>query len=439
MIIDLIFTGSIQEIILVDTIIALVIFILTFTFITTERLPTAIAAMVGAFLLIAFHILSQDEALEYVDFDTIGLLSGMMMTVAVLRKSGLFEYIAIKSVKITKGNPWKILVVLSIITAVLSAFLDNVTTVLIIVPLTFAIANTLRINPTPFLIGEILLSNIGGAATLIGDPPNIMIGGATHLEFMDFIYINTPIVIIVSIVTLLILRMRYYKTLSAKKVDKTKMMAFDENKAIQNKKLLTISVIVFGFILLAFITHSLHHINLATIALGGGFIMMAITRQDPEEILKEVEWPTLFFFMGLFVIVGGLEKTGVINFLANRLIALTHGNLHFATQVILWISALSTTFINSIPFTATMISLIESFGSTMHQDINSLWWALSLGACFGGNGTLIGAAANIIVAGFSQKTKYPMRFKEYMKIGIPIVFISTTMVSIYLYFRFFFF
>lgn len=424
---------------MVDTIIALVIFILTFTFITTERLPTAIAAMVGAFLLIAFHILSQDEALEYVDFDTIGLLSGMMMTVAVLRKSGLFEYIAIKSVKITKGNPWKILVVLSIITAVLSAFLDNVTTVLIIVPLTFAIANTLRINPTPFLIGEILLSNIGGAATLIGDPPNIMIGGATHLEFMDFIYINTPIVIIVSIVTLLILRMRYYKTLSAKKVDKTKMMAFDENKAIQNKKLLTISVIVFGFILLAFITHSLHHINLATIALGGGFIMMAITRQDPEEILKEVEWPTLFFFMGLFVIVGGLEKTGVINFLANRLIALTHGNLHFATQVILWISALSTTFINSIPFTATMISLIESFGSTMHQDINSLWWALSLGACFGGNGTLIGAAANIIVAGFSQKTKYPMRFKEYMKIGIPIVFISTTMVSIYLYFRFFFF
>ncbi len=395
--------------------------------------------MVGAFLLIAFHILSQDEALEYVDFDTIGLLCGMMMTVAVLRKSGLFEYIAIKSVKITKGNPWKILVVLSIITALLSAFLDNVTTVLIIVPLTFAIANTMHINPTPILIGEILLSNIGGAATLIGDPPNIMIGGATHLEFMDFIYINTPIVILVTIVTLFILRTRYYKTLSSKKVDTTKMMAFDENKAIQNKKLLIISVIVFSFIILTFITHSLHHISLATIALGGGFVMMMITRQDPEEILKEVEWPTLFFFLGLFVIVGGLEKTGVISFLANKLITLTHGNLHFATQVILWISALSTTFINSIPFTATMISLIESFGTTMHQDINSLWWALSLGACFGGNGTLIGAAANIIVAGFSQKTEYPMRFKEYIKIGIPIVLISTTMVSIYLYFRFFFF
>lgn len=422
-----------------DTITAIIIFLLTFTFITTEKIPTAIAAMVGAFLLMAFHIVSQEEAIDFIDFDTVGLLCGMMITVAVLRKTGLFEYIAIKGVKITGGNPWKILVVLSVVTAVLSAFLDNVTTVLIIVPLTFAVSKTLRINPTPILISEILLSNIGGAATLIGDPPNIMIGGATHLEFMDFIYINLPIVLVVSVITILFLRIKYYKKLSALEVDTERIMAFDETKAIQDKPLFLKSLSVFLLVILAFITHHYHEVSLATVALGGGFIMMLVTKQDPEEILKEVEWPTLFFFLGLFVIVGGLEKTGVISYIADRLISVTNGRMDIATQVVLWVSSLSTTFINSIPFTATMISVIESFGETLHGDVDPLWWALSLGACFGGNGTLIGAAANIIVAGFSQKTDYPLKFTEYMKAGIPVVFISTICVSVYLYLRFFLF
>ena len=422
-----------------DTVTAIVIFILTFTFITTEKIPTAIAAMVGAFLLLAFHIVSQEEAVDFIDFDTVGLLCGMMITVAVLRKTGLFEYIAIKGVKVTGGNPWKILVVLSVVTAILSAFLDNVTTVLIIVPLTFAVANTIKINPTPILIGEILLSNIGGAATLIGDPPNIMIGGATHLEFMDFIYVNLPIVLIVSLITIAYLRLIYYKKLSSIDVDTSNIMAFDESKAIQDKKLFITSLTVFSIIILAFITHHHHKVSLATVALGGGFIMMLVTKQDPEEILKEVEWSTLFFFLGLFVIVGGLEKTGVINFIADRMISVTNGKIEVATQLVLWVSALSTSFINSIPYTATMISVIESFGDTLHGDIDPLWWALSLGACFGGNGTLIGAAANIIVAGFSQKTDYPLKFVEYMKVGIPVMFISTICVSVYLYLRFFLF
>lgn len=422
-----------------DSITAIVIFALTFTFITTEKIHTAIAAMVGAFLLMVFHIISQEEAVDFIDFDTVGLLCGMMITVAVLRKTGLFEYIAIKGVKVTKGNPWRILVVLSIITAILSAFLDNVTTVLIIVPLTFAVANTININPTPILIGEILLSNIGGAATLIGDPPNIMIGGATHLEFMDFIYVNGPIVIVASAITILYLRIIYYKKLSTIIVDTSKIMAFDENKVIQDKKLFITSLAVFLIIILAFITHHYHKVSLATVALGGGFIMMLVTKQDPEEILKEVEWPTLFFFLGLFVIVGGLEKTGVIAFIADKMIGITNGKMEVATQLVLWVSALSTTFINSIPYTATMISVIESFGETLHGDVNALWWALSLGACFGGNGTLIGAAANIIVASFSQKTKYPLKFIEYMKVGIPVMFLSTLCVSIYLYLKFYLF
>ncbi|MGQ1786705.1 MULTISPECIES: ArsB/NhaD family transporter [unclassified Saccharicrinis] len=419
-------------------VVALVVFILTFTLITTEKLPNAIAAMLGGFLFVAFHIISQDEAVEYIDFDTIGLLCGMMMTVAIMRKSGLFEYIAIKGIKITGGNPWRILVVLSIVTAVLSAFLDNVTTVLIIVPLTFAVADTIKISPLPLLISEIIFSNIGGAATLIGDPPNIMIGGATHLDFMDFINNNLPIVLIVSIVTFALLRMIYYKKLNAVEVDTSKVDAFDEKRAIKNKKFLIKNLIVFGLIIGAFMTHHIHHVSLASVALGGGFLLMMITKEDPEEILKEVEWPTLFFFIGLFVIVGGLEKTGVINYLADQMVVATGGEALKASQLILWMSAVATTFINSIPYTATMISVIENMGEAAGGNIDSLWWALSLGACFGGNGTLIGAAANIIVAGFTQKTDHPLRFKEYLKVGIPLMLVSVALASVYLYFRYFF-
>lgn len=420
-----------------DTVIAIVIFILAVTFITTEKLPNSIAAMVGAFILIAFHILSQEEAIGFVDFDTIGLLAGMMMTVSVMRKSGLFEYIAIKGVKITMGNPWKLLIVLSIVTAVLSAFLDNVTTVLIIVPLTFAVADTIKINPTPILISEILFSNIGGAATLIGDPPNIMIGGATHLGFMDFIINNTPIVLVVSVVTFQLLRLIYRKKLNITSIDSSKIMAFDEKRAIQNKKLFIQSLVVFSIVILAFITHHVHEISLASIALGGGFIMMMVTKQDPEEILKEVEWPTLFFFLGLFVMVGGLEKTGVINFIAGKMSDVTQGNTAIATQMVLWVSGVSTTFINSIPYTATMISVIENMGASISGSVDPLWWALSLGACFGGNGTLIGAAANIIVAGFTQKTNYPLGFMQYVKVGIPLMLVSIILTSIYLHLVYF--
>lgn len=429
--------AAIHNITTSDTILAIVIFLLAITFITTEKLPNSIAAMVGAFLLIAFHILSQEEALSFVDFDTIGLLAGMMMTVSVMRKSGLFEYIAIKGIKITMGNPWKILIVLSIVTAVLSAFLDNVTTVLIIVPLTFAVADTIKINPTPILISEILFSNIGGAATLIGDPPNIMIGGATHLGFMDFIINNSPVVLIVSVVTFQLLKLVYKKKLNVASIDTSKIMAFDELRAIQNKKLFIQSLVVFSLIIAAFITHHVHEISLASIALGGGFVMMLVTKQDPEEILKEVEWPTLFFFLGLFVMVGGLEKTGVIDFIAGKMTNVTQGNMAIATQMILWVSGVSTTFINSIPYTATMISVIENMGSTMQGNIDPLWWALSLGACFGGNGTLIGAAANIIVAGFTQKTKYPLGFFQYVKVGIPLMFVSIVIVSVYLHIVYF--
>ena len=220
-------------------------------------------------------------------------------------------------------------------------------------------------------------------------------------------------------------------------VDQGKIEAFDENRTIHNKKLLIKSLLIFGLVIFAFITHHWHKVSLATVALGGGFIMMMVTKQDPEEMLKEVEWPTLFFFLGLFVMVGALEKTGIIRIIADRMVEVSQGNPAAATQLVLWVSSLSTTVVNSIPYTATMISVIENMAATMPGDINPLWWALSIGACFGGNGTIIGAAANIIVAGFTQKTKYPLRFKEYVKIGFPLMLVSVILASAYLYFRFF--
>ena len=418
-------------------VVVLVIFILTFTFITTEKLPNAIAAMVGAFLVVAFHILSQNEAVGYIDFDTIGLLCGMMIMVAIMRKSGLFEYIAIKGIKITRGNPWRILVVLSIVTAVLSAFLDNVTTVLIIVPLTLAVADNININPLPILISEILFSNIGGTATLIGDPPNIMIGGATHLNFMDFMLNNLPVVLLVSVMTFYYLKLIYYKQLIKGEIDTGKINAFDETRSIRDKTFFIKNLVIFSLVIIAFMTHHLHEISMASLALGGGFILMMITKQEPIEILKEVEWATLFFFIGLFVIVGGLEKTGIIGYIADALTGFTDGRASVATQLVLWMSAVSTTFINSIPYTATMISVIEEMVTDLGGNADSLWWALSLGACLGGNGTLIGAAANIIVSGFSQKTRYPLKFVEYLKVGMPVMLLSVFIASIYLFLRYF--
>ncbi len=416
---------------------ALIIFVATFIAILTERLPNAISASIGAFLFGVFQIISHDDAVSYIDFDTIGLLVGMMISVAVMRKSGLFEFIAIKGIKMTGGNPWKILIVLSIVTALLSAFLDNVTTVLIIVPLTFAVSDVLEINPMPILISEVLFSNIGGAATLIGDPPNIMIGGATHLDFMAFLDNNLIPVVIVSILTIVILRAYYYKQLNKSSIDKTLIDSFDEKSTIQNKKYLFKSLSIFLVIIVLFVTHSWHGLSLAAVALGGGFLMMAFTIEDPEEMLKEVEWPTIFFFIGLFIMVGGLEKVGVIEKVAHKMVVLTNGEVAMATQFVLWMSALSTTVINSIPFTATMISVIKNLAESMNGNVEPLWWALSLGACFGGNGTLIGAAANIIVAGMTQKTAHPLRLVDYIKVAIPITLMSTIVASIYLYLRYF--
>lgn len=416
---------------------AVLVFLITLFFLILEKVSGSVVTMLGAAALIVLGILNQQQAISFIDFNTIGLLCGMMIVVVVLRKTGIFEYAAIRAIKGAGGDCWKLLVSLAITTAVLSAFLDNVTTVLIIVPITFAIADALKVNPIPYLIAEIFFSNIGGTATLIGDPPNIMIGTSAGLGFMEFIYNDLPIVIIISVFVLWSLKKIYHKNLICNIKTEDILKTFDEKKAIHDSNFLKKSLLIFFLIIFAFMTHNFHRIDLAVIALGGAFTMLLFTGINPEDAFKEVEWPALFFFMGLFIIIGGLDYTGVINRLAQKFINLTGGSLKSITLVMLWFSGLGTTIINSIPFTATMISVIKSIAKVSQiENITPVWWALSLGACLGGNGSLVSAAANVVVAGFAKRSNYPISFWEYFKVGFPIMVGTIILSTIYIYLRY---
>jgi Na+/H+ antiporter NhaD/arsenite permease-like protein len=327
----------------------------------------------------------------------------------------------------------KIMVALSVITAVSSAFLDNVTTVLLVVPVTFSITHTLRVKAFPFLMAMIFASNIGGTATLIGDPPNIMIGSATGLSFLDFVRNDGPVVIVVQAVTSLLFYLMYRKDLKVEAENREQLMAMNELEFIKDPHLLRKSLAVLGLTILGFVVHGFLHLEPATLAIGGATILMAISGTKPEKILKEVEWPVIFFFVGLFVMVGTLEELGVIKLIAAEAIKLTEGNLLLTGMLILWLSAIASAFIDNIPFVATMIPLIQSMGQIGGIDVGPLWWALSLGACLGGNGTLIGASANVVVAGMAEERGHHISFKKYLKFGFPIMLVSIIIASVYLY------
>ncbi|MBS4534870.1 ArsB/NhaD family transporter [Clostridium sp. D2Q-14] len=412
--------------------IAVSIFIITYIFIISEKINRTAIALFGASLLIGLKVISQEYAFDAIDFNTIGLLIGMMIMVSIIKKTGIFQYVAIKAAKKTKGDPFKIILTLFLITAISSALLDNVTTVLLIVPVTLVITETLKTNPLPFLIPEILASNIGGTATLIGDPPNIMIGSATNLGFMDFALNLGPIVIIILGTTLIIFKFLYGKSITVDQNLKDKLMTFDESKSIKDYSLLKKSLFVLGLTMIGFILHQYIHLESATVALIGASLLLIISKKDPEDILLEVEWSTIFFFAGLFVLVGGLEKVGIIEHLASGVLDLTKGDLMLTTLMILWVSALASAFIDNIPFVATMIPLIKSIGAMSAISIGPLWWALALGACLGGNGSLVGASANVIVAGFLQKTDNKLSFINFLKIGFPIMILSVILSSVYL-------
>lgn len=412
--------------------IALIIFILTYTAIISEKINRTIIALFGAVLMIIFQVLPQTRAFGVIDFNTIGLLIGMMIIVIILRKTGIFQYIAIKTAKASKGDPWKIFLLFAIITALASALLDNVTTILLIAPVTLVITDTLELNPFPFLFAEIFAANIGGTATLIGDPPNIMIGGETGLGFMDFLTNLAPIAIVVFIATLFIMKFMFRKEFKVTEENKKKVLDFDEGKTIQDKKLLIQSGVVLGITILGFILHQSVHLESATVALFGAVLLLLVSKADPDEILMEIEWSTIFFFVGLFILVGALEEVGVIKMLAMKLIELTKGNMLITSMLVLWFSAIASAFVDNIPFVATMIPLIQNMQSISGMDVTPLWWSLALGACLGGNGTIIGASANVIAAGMLEKRGNKIGFVKYMKLAFPLMLVSIIISTIYL-------
>lgn len=412
-------------------IIALAIFVAVIGVIVSEKLHRAACALIGAVLLILIGILEPAEALGFIDFNTIGVLIGMMMFVAVVKNSGIFEFLAVKAAKIAKGNPWKIMVYFMIITAILSAFLDNVTTVLLIGPMTFSICKTLELNPVPYLLTQIISSNVGGTATLIGDPPNIMLGSAADISFLQFCIYDGPIVIIVMAATILGFRFMYKKGLSVSPEKMELIMQMDENAEIRDKVLFVKSIVMICLVALAFILHDTLGLKTSVIALSCAALMILIGKQDVEETVHDVEWPTIIFFAFLFIVVGGLEKVGLIHALAVKMMSATGTHYVALMIIILWVSALLSAVLDNIPFVATLIPLIQQMADA-GLDVWPLWWAVSIGACFGGNGTIIGASANVVLTGIANRKGYPITFVDYLKVGLPMMLMSIVLATIYL-------
>ena len=407
------------------------IFVVVIGAIMTEKVHRAAAALAGTVALLLTGVLTFDEAVSYIDFNTLGVLVGMMMFVAVVKHSGLFEYVSIKSAKMAHGDPWKIMVMFMIITAFCSAFLDNVTTVLLMGPMTLTIGKMLKINPVPILLGQIFASNIGGTMTLIGDPPNIMIGSAAGLDFLDFVE-NTGVACIIGLIAVIFfMKFAYKKKLLADQDAIKDVMELDESKAITDRRLLHESVVMIALVIVAFILHGHFGIQTATVALTAAAIMMVIGGQDIDEVVGDVEWPTLVFFTGLFIVVGGMVKTGVIKELATLIMQASGGHLVATMMILLWASAFLSAILDNIPFVATLIPLILAMGQ-QGMDITPLWWAISLGACLGGNGTQIGASANVVLSGISGRHGYPISFNDYTKVGMPVMLITVFIAMIFL-------
>lgn len=430
-----------MEIVENNALLAVSIFIIAYMLIVSEKIHRTVVALTGAIVMILLGILNQEIAIQHIDFNTIGLLIGMMIIVNITSETGLFNYLAIWSAKKVKGDPIQILVVLSLLTAVCSAFLDNVTTVLLTVPVTFSIASQLKVSPKPFLIAQILSANIGGTATLIGDPPNIMIGSAVkELDFMAFLINLTFICIVIEAVTLLLLMVIYRNELHTTEDLKAKVMNLKEINQITNAKLLKKCLFVLAITIALFAMHSALHLETATAALTGASILMAITIARDETLLtkvfSKVEWLAIFFFAGLFILVGALVETGVIKLFAAEAMKVTQGNLTLTTMLILWMSAIASAFIDNIPFVATMIPMIKEMSNIGLTNLEPLWWALSLGACLGGNGTLIGASANVVVASMAAQRGHQLSFVKYMMICFPLMIVSIILSSIYLYWRY---
>lgn len=431
---------------MIKLLLAILIFTTSYILIAIEKLPSSSIAILGSSLMVLCGIIDGDEFINAVDWEVILLLIGMMVMVNVLADTGLFEYIAIKLAKFVRGRPVPLLILLSIVTAVLSAFLDNVTTILVLVPVSILLAKQLDISPIPFVISEIISSNIGGAATLIGDPPNIIIAANADYTFNQFLFHMAPIAIINLAIFIFIMWVLFRNKMKVSRYKRGLVMDMDPNRTIKDGELLFRCLIVFGFVILGFLLQRTLQLTPAVTALCGATIMVTIAKKDLECALKKIEWNTIFFFGGLFVLVHSLNKVGILDFFAKNLLTMTKGNLTTTSFSLLWISSLISSFLDNVPYTATIAPMIKDTLIPTISELNpsipiniisySLWWALSLGACLGGNGTLIGASANIVGANILEKSGNKMSFLTFTKYGAIVTLFTTIASTFYLWFRY---
>jgi len=409
------------------------IFLLTYALIVSEKIHRTVSALLGGVVMILF-VVPQEKAFHAIDWNVIFLLAGMMVIANILKETGLFQWIAFQAVRLGKGDPFRVLVILSLITAVTSALLDNVTIVILIAPVTLFVASTLRVSPVPFLIAEILASNIGGMATLVGDPPNILIGSAAGIDFVTFVANMGPISLLILLVFIGLARLMFKKELTVQDQSSVDITDLDASALITDPKLLLKSMIVMAGVIFGFLLHGALHLEPATIALTGATLLMLWSKTDPHYALRDIEWTTLFFLFGLFITVEAVVEVGLIKIVADAALRLTGGNLTLTSILLIWFSAIASGIVDNIPYTATMIPIVKSLGQVMSAD--PLWWSLALGACLGGNLTLVGAAANVVVASMAEKSGHPISFKLFLRYGVITTIVSLVLASGYTWLRY---
>jgi Na+/H+ antiporter NhaD/arsenite permease-like protein len=415
-----------------QTLVAGAIFLITYALIVSERVHRTIVALLGGFAAILLGIITQEKAFHAIDFNVIFLLSGMMIIAYILGETGLFQWIAIQAVKLGRRNPFRIMVVLALVTAVTSAFLDNVTVVVLIAPVTLFVASNLHISPLPFLISEVLASNIGGTSTLIGDPPNILIGSAASIDFVTFAANMAPPIIVILIAFIPLSYLVFRQDLVPQDEGRPGISQLDTGQIITDQTLLVKSLLVIAGVLVGFILHGFLHLEPATVAMSGAAVLMLISGKDPLQVLEHVEWTTLFFFIGLFMTIEAIVEVGIIKMIAEQVLILTGDSLPLTTMFVLWLSAIVSAIVDNIPYAATMLPLIKELGSR-GVDITPLWWALTLGADLGGNFTIVGASANVVVASLAERSGYHISFVHFLKKSFLITFVSILIATAYLW------
>jgi len=422
-----------------DLALASLIFSVTYFLIISERIHKTAAALAGGLLMIAFRILDQEEAFAAIDFNVIFLLIGMMIIANILGKTGAFQWLAIRQAKLAKGNPLRILLFMAILAAVASAFLDNVTTVVLLAPLSLFVASILQVNPVPFLLTIIMASNIGGTATLIGDPPNIIIGSGADLDFLDFLFHLGPVILLVMAVFLVMVFLLFGRQLQTRPELEHRIMELDEDEVLTDRGLLYKSLVILVLVGIGFLIHGPLNYEPATVALGGATALILVSGQHPREALLEVEWPTIFFFVGLFMVVGGAEEVGLLEDIGERMADASGGHLSAAVMLILWPTGILSSIVNQIPYAAAMIPVVREVSAGLpvgESASNPLWWALALGAGLGANFTPVAAAANVYVIGVAERAGYSVTFLQFLRYSVLVTMVSLLIATAYVWLRY---